>query len=122
MLADRFIVPTVPSFEYPRSDLPPNVRFVGRVRPQLSRHYFRPDWWSELHGERPVVHVTQGIDDDDDPSRLIEPTIRALRDDDVFVVVSTGGRDVAARIAWSGAGIDLGTDRQTPEAITARCR
>jgi UDP:flavonoid glycosyltransferase YjiC (YdhE family) len=94
VLADRFIVPTVPSFEYPRSDLPPNVRFVGRVRPQPSRHWVRPGWWSELDGDRPVVHVTQNIDDDDDPSRLIEPTIRALGDHDVFVVVSTGGRDV----------------------------
>ena len=95
VLADRFIVPTVPSFEYPRSDLAPNVRFVGAVHPLPARTYLRPRWWSELDDDRPVVHVTQGTVDNDDLSRLIEPTIEALAAEDVTVVVTTGGRDVA---------------------------
>jgi MGT family glycosyltransferase len=177
VLADRLIVPTVPSFEYPRSDLAPNVRFVGAVHPQPSRDYVAPSWWCELDGARPVVHVTQGTVDNDDLSRLIEPAIEALGDDDVTVVVTTGDRDVrdikvalpsntrvaeyiphgvllpkvdvmvtnggygavqralstgvplvvagstedkpevAARVAWSGAGIDLRTGTPTPAAI-----
>ena len=95
VMADRFIVPTVPSFEYPRSDLPPNVRFVGAVHPQPVRDYVPPSWWRDLDGRRPVVHVTQGTVDNDDLSRLIEPTIDALGDEDVTVVATTGGRDVA---------------------------
>jgi len=94
VLADRFIVPTVPSFEYPRRDLAPNVRFVGAVHPQPSTGYVPPPWWSELHGSRPVVHVTQGTVDNEDLSRLIEPTIEALANEDVTLVVTTGGRDV----------------------------
>jgi len=31
LLADRYISPTVPEFDYPRSDLPANVRYVGTV-------------------------------------------------------------------------------------------
>jgi hypothetical protein len=77
ILADRLIVPTVPSFEYPRSDLPSNIRFVGAVHPQPARGYQFPAWWSELDGDRPVVHVTQGTVDNDDLSRLIEPTRRS---------------------------------------------
>jgi MGT family glycosyltransferase len=178
-LADRFIVPTVPSFEYPRSDLPANVRFVGAVHPQPSRGYEPPRWWNELEGDRPVVHVTQGTVDNDDLGRLIEPTIEALAGGDAMVVVTTGGRDVgeigvpmppnvyaaeyiphdvllpkvdvmitnggygavqravstgvplvvagstedkpevAARVAWSGAGINLATGTPTPSMIRA---
>ena len=33
VLADRLIVPTIPEFEYHRSDLPDHVRFVGAVSP-----------------------------------------------------------------------------------------
>ncbi len=94
VLADRFIVPTVPSFEYPRSDLAPNVRFVGAVHPQPSRGYLPPEWWAKLDSGRPVVHVTQGTVDNEDLSRLIEPTIEALADEDVTLIVTTGGRDV----------------------------
>jgi UDP:flavonoid glycosyltransferase YjiC (YdhE family) len=95
VLADRFIVPTVPAFEYPRSDLPPNVRFVGAVHQQPSAGCALPEWWSALDDERPVVHVTQGTVDNADTSRLIEPTVAALGEEDVTVVVSTGGRDIA---------------------------
>jgi MGT family glycosyltransferase len=94
VLAERYIVPTVPSFEYPRSDLAPNVRFVGAVHPQSARCYVPPRWFKTLDDDRPVVHVTQGTIDHYDLSRLIEPTIEALADEDVTVVVTTGGRDV----------------------------
>jgi MGT family glycosyltransferase len=92
--ADRFIVPTVPEFEYPRGDLPANVRFVGAVHPRPSTDWTPPAWWHRLDDGRPVVHVTQGTVDNEDPSRLIEPTITALADEDVTVVVTTGGRDI----------------------------
>ena len=94
-LADRVIVPTIPEFEYPRSDLPAHVRFVGAVSPRPSDDFIAPAWWRELHRNRPVVHVTQGTVDNADLTRLIEPTIRALADEDVTVVVTTGGRPVS---------------------------
>jgi MGT family glycosyltransferase len=94
VLADRLIVPTIPEFEYHRSDLPDHVRFVGAVSPEPADDFVPPPWWSELSAARPVVHVTQGTIDNADLSRLIEPTIEALADEDVTVVVTTGGRPV----------------------------
>ncbi len=95
VLADRYIAPTVPEFDYPRSDLPHNVRYVGAVHPSPTRRFRRPPWWAELDGDRPVVHVTQGTIDNADLSRLLEPTIDALGGEDVIVVATTGGRDVS---------------------------
>jgi MGT family glycosyltransferase len=95
LLADRYIAPTVPAFDYPRSDLPAHVRYVGAVHPQLTRGFRPPPWWRELDGDRPVVHVTQGTVDNADLGRLLEPTIEALGGEDVIVVATTGGRDVA---------------------------
>jgi MGT family glycosyltransferase len=94
VLADRLIVPTIPEFEYHRSDLPAHVRFVGAVSPEPAQGFVAPSWWGELSADRPVVHVTQGTIDNADLSRLIEPTIEALADEDVTVVVTTGGRPV----------------------------
>lgn len=179
VLADRLIVPTVPELEYPRTDLPAGVRFVGVVRPRPVEGFVPPRWWGLLDGDRPVVHVTQGTVDNVDLTRLIEPTIAALAGSDAIVVVSTGGApvdtitvpipantfvaeylphdqllpkvdilvtnggygavqralsagvpiivagstedkpEVAARVAWSGAGINLRTGTPTPAAVAA---
>ena len=138
-----------------------------------------PDWWPELGGGRPVVHVTQGTLDNADPRRLLLLTTSALAREDVLVVATTGGPDpeplraglppnvrfarfvphdrllphtdvmvtnggyggvqqalahgvplvvagdsedkpeVAARVHWSGAGIDLHTGRPS-RAMVAR--
>lgn len=94
-LADRVIVPTIPEFEYRRSDLPSHVRFVGAVTPSPADNFTPPLWWDQLNSGRPVVHVTQGTVDNADLTRLIEPTVEALAGEDVTVVVSTGGRPVS---------------------------
>jgi len=48
---------------------------------------------ADLDG-RTVVHVSQGTVANSDPTELIIPTLQALADEDVLVVVSTGGRPV----------------------------
>lgn len=93
--ADHFAQFTVPGFEYPRRDLPPTVSFVGPVS-RISRPAALPDWWPDLDDGRPVVHVSQGTIANEDPSELILPTLRALADRDVLVVVTTGGAPLAA--------------------------
>jgi MGT family glycosyltransferase len=182
LLADRYISPTVEEFDYPRSDLPANVRYVGAVHPAPAQGFRPPPWWSELDGDRPVVHVTQGTIDNADLGRLLEPTIDALGAEDVIVVATTGGRDisrlkvplplntlvaehipheillpkvdvmvtnggygavqralatgvplvvagntedkpeVAARVAWTRAGVNLRTGTPTPRAIRSAVR
>jgi MGT family glycosyltransferase len=89
------IVPTIPEFEYHRSDLPDHVRFVGAVTPEPTERFVAPRWWKELSTDRPVVHVTQGTIDNADLTRLIEPTIEAFSDENVTLVVTTGGRPVS---------------------------
>jgi UDP:flavonoid glycosyltransferase YjiC (YdhE family) len=176
-LAERFWQLTVPNFEYPRSDLPANVAFAGPILPEATGQL--PEWWGDLDGTRPVVHVTQGTVDNHDLSMLVGPTIAGLADEDVLVVATTGGRpisdlpvalpgnarvaefipyhlllekvdvmvtnggyggvqfalangvplvvageredkpDIAARVAGSGVGQNLGTGRPTPERVAA---
>ena len=93
--ADRYAQFTVPGFEYPRRDLPSNVAFVGPVA-RAPRTGSLPEWWPDLDGPRPVVHVSQGTVANDRPEELTLPTIRALAERDVLVVVTTGGTPVAA--------------------------
>lgn len=89
--ADALVQPTVPSFEYPLSDAPENLHFIGPLTGHSSP-FPLPDWWADLDGSRPVVHVTQGTVANLDYSQTIAPTLEALADDDVLVVVATGGR------------------------------
>src|SRR4051812_49312971 len=87
---------TTEAFEYPRSDLPPQVHFVGPILPEAPRDFTQPAWWSDLEGNRPVVLVTQGTVANHDLNELIGPTIKALADHDILVVVTTGGKPVAS--------------------------
>lgn len=175
---DAVLQLTVPAFEYPRSDLPPTVSFLGPLAGRPPRDAPLPDWWGDLEG-RTVVHVTQGTVSNAVVEDLLVPTIRGLAEEDLLVVATTGrdtgpllaalgappanlrvapflpydlllpltaamvtnggyggvhaalrhgvplvvgGRteekvEVAARVAWSGTGIDLKAQRPTPRAV-----
>ena len=91
--ADAIVQFTVQAFEYPRSDAPPQLHFIGPLSATGSQAPL-PPWWDELDGTKPVVHVTQGTVANIDYRQLIAPTLKALAGDDVLVVVSTGGRPV----------------------------
>jgi MGT family glycosyltransferase len=173
--AEAIVQFTVPAFEYKRSDAPATLHFAGPLSATGSQAVL-PDWWPDLDGARPVVHVTQGTVANVDYSQAIAPTLEALSDEDVLVVVSTGGRpldtlpplpenaraatylpydellprtavfvtnggyggvqyalrygvpivatggkedkpEVGARVAWSGVGRRLRTERPTPRAL-----
>lgn len=87
---------SVAELEYPRRELPDSVRFVGPVvaRAAPTPGADLPAWWDDLDTDSPVVLVTQGTIDTVDLGRLIAPTLRALADEDVLVVATTGGRPV----------------------------
>ena len=72
-----------------------NVRFVGSVLPEAPVSGARPAWWPDLDDGRPVVHVSQGTIFNRDFDQLVRPTLDALADRDVLVVVATGGRPLA---------------------------
>ena len=89
--SDLYLQGSVPSFEYPRTDMPHQVRFIGASIPPAPLGWQQPEWWRELDSPPPVVLVTQGtINNDFD--QLIRPAIRALADQHVQVLVTTGSR------------------------------
>lgn len=99
---ERFQLPEVhlqmciPSLELPRTDMPPNVKFIGGVpASDIDVWADKPEWWSEVEGnyqEKDVIAVTQGTLDLD-YTELVIPAIEALRDRvDAIVVVVLGVR------------------------------
>jgi len=85
---------STPAFEYPRTSLPPNVHWVGALRPDPV-DWAEPAWWPDVTASsRPVVHVTQGSLRAD-MTELVVPALRALADDDVLVVVPSGAASPA---------------------------
>jgi MGT family glycosyltransferase len=97
-----YLQSTVPSFEYPRSDLPPHVHFIGPLLPEANDDLLPPRWWPELAGSRKVVLLTQGTVATG-PDQLLAPAIRALADEPVLVVATTGGPTSALLDALGGA-------------------
>ena len=84
----------VPGFEYDQP-LPAAVHFVGAHRPLAPAEWAPPDWWGDLDGGLPIVHVTQGTIRVD-PHELVLPVVEALADEPVLVVVTTGAIDPAS--------------------------
>jgi UDP:flavonoid glycosyltransferase YjiC (YdhE family) len=82
-----YLQPSVPSFEYPRSDLPPQVHFVGALLPATPADLPLPAWWPELTSGRPVVLVTQGTVATN-VRDLIGPAIQGLAGEDLLVVAA----------------------------------
>jgi UDP:flavonoid glycosyltransferase YjiC (YdhE family) len=96
LLPEAYLQLTVSAFEFPRSDLPRSVHFVGAL-PIIPKQAPLPGWAHELDGGRKVVLATQGTVSNHDFSQLIVPTLEGLaNDDDLLVVVTTGGRPVEA--------------------------
>ena len=176
---DVFLQPTIRELEYPRSDLPSQVHFIGPLVPRANPGAVLPAWWPELEDAHrrgvPIVLVTQGTLATD-PRELIAPALRGLSGEKLFVVATTGALDVvpdnarvapfipfdalmpmlsamvtnggygavqtavrhgvplvvaggseekpeiAARVAWCGAGINLRTGRPKPAAVCAAVR
>ena len=94
--SDAFLELSVPGFEFPRSDLPRTVQFVGGL-PIAPNQTSRPAWAGDLDGARKVALVTQGTVSNHDFGELVVPALAALADEpDVLVVVSAGGRSIDA--------------------------
>jgi UDP:flavonoid glycosyltransferase YjiC (YdhE family) len=113
-LADAIVQFTVADFEYPRPDSGTPVHFVGPMTrrtapdappealpaPVAGDAHPVPPWWGDLAAAReagvPIVHLTQGTIANADPEDLILPTVRALAEERVLVVVSSAGRSIPA--------------------------
>jgi MGT family glycosyltransferase len=79
-----------PGFEYQRSDLSDNIRFIGPLLPYSKKKEGKP-WYNEkLNRYEKMILVTQGTVEKD-CSKLIIPTLEAFKDSRYLVVVTTGG-------------------------------
>ncbi|MBW4605563.1 MAG: glycosyltransferase [Calothrix sp. FI2-JRJ7] len=83
---------TTPSFEYPRSDLAPQIHFIGTFLPPAPA-FTPPAWWDDLKLDKRIIHVTQGTVATE-ARDLILPTIEALANEDVLLIVTTGGQPI----------------------------
>lgn len=96
LLATQYLAATVPEFEYPRSDLPRQVRFTGAMLPAAPQQWTEPGWWADVAAARaagrPVVLVTQGTVATE-AHKLLLPAIRGLADMDALVIGTTAGAD-----------------------------
>jgi MGT family glycosyltransferase len=172
-----FLEYSAEEFEYPIKNKHKNLHFVGPLTPKIQSGAEEPVWLKEIDGSKPVILVTQGTISNSDFNQIVNPTIQALADSDVRVIVTAGGGDVStiqsspnahverylpyhhvlpradmfitnggyngvqqalsfgvpvisggttedkpfvsARVAWSGAGINLQTGTPTAEQIRA---
>ncbi|ROW16112.1 hypothetical protein VPNG_01964 [Cytospora leucostoma] len=111
----------VPSFEYPRSDWPPQFQFIGFLplaRPPPDGYPNLPGWWDELVStDKKVVVVAQGTVETD-PNDLIIPTVEAMRGrDDVLVVAIMGRKGAGLPGDFDKPGNALVTDYLNYDAV-----
>jgi len=88
--ADLLLQSGTPGFEYFRSDLGKNVRFIGPLLPhggKKTQSYQLPGWYRQF---KKKILVTQGTVETD-VEKIIVPTLEAFKNTDVLVVATTGG-------------------------------
>ncbi|WP_276481129.1 glycosyltransferase [Paraflavitalea pollutisoli] len=79
-----------PGFEYKRSDLGSNIRFLGPLLPHQSSQQ-APRWFdARLEQYDRVILVTQGTVEKD-PEKIIVPTLEAFKNSKHLVIATTGG-------------------------------
>lgn len=103
---DLFLQFTGDAFEYPRSDMPSKVRYVGPVLPNKTSSFKEPAWWTELDGSKPVVLVTQGTFANFDLQELLQPTLMALKEDNALVIAATGRANIDDLLAPSNSRVE----------------
>lgn len=78
-----------PSFEYKRSDLSKNIRFIGPLLPYSQKQ--QKPFKIERHTEYDkIVLVTQGTVEKD-VNKIIIPTLEAFKNTNTLVIATTGG-------------------------------
>jgi UDP:flavonoid glycosyltransferase YjiC (YdhE family) len=79
-----------PGFEYNRSDLGKNIRFIGALLPHTTKKDVQPWFDEKLTQFSKIILVTQGTVERD-ISKLLVPTLEAFKDSEYLIVATTGG-------------------------------
>ncbi len=88
--SDLFLQSGSPGFEYRRSDLGDNIRYIGALLPHSSATQHAQWFDQRLNKYSTVVLVTQGTVEKD-VNKLLVPAIEAFQQTDVLLIVTTGG-------------------------------
>lgn len=92
--ATIFLQSGTPGFEYYRSDLGQNIRFIGSLLPYQSKKQGTPWYNAKLNRYEKIVIVTQGTVEKN-TEKIIVPTLEAFKNTDVLVIATTGGSGTA---------------------------
>jgi MGT family glycosyltransferase len=88
--SDVYLQSGTPGFEYKRSDMGKNIRYIGALLPYAAGES-KPGWYDErVTRYKSVVLVTQGTVEND-PKKLLIPTLEAFKNTDTLVICTTGG-------------------------------
>lgn len=100
LTADVVFQSGVPGFAYPRRNPNPKVQFVGALLPYkttVATSFAQPE---KLAAYKPVILISQGTVEKD-ASKLIVPTLEALKDTGALLIVTTGhGQTEALRKSY----------------------
>ena len=92
--SDLLLQSGTPGFEYYRSDLGNNIRFIGALLPYTKGK--QTQWFDErLNKYKRIVLATQGTVERD-VEKILVPTLEAFRNTDTLVVATTGGSQTQA--------------------------
>jgi MGT family glycosyltransferase len=79
-----------PGFDYKRSDLAKNIRFLGPLFPPSKNVSNGLSFKEKIKSYKKVILVTQGTVEAD-VDKLITPTLEAFKNTDFLVIATTGG-------------------------------
>jgi UDP:flavonoid glycosyltransferase YjiC (YdhE family) len=85
-----FLQSGTPGFEYKRSDLGKNIRFIGALLPARASTKPAIDLHAKVRAFKKVILVTQGTIEKD-PEKLLVPVLDAYKNTDFLVIATTGG-------------------------------
>jgi MGT family glycosyltransferase len=101
--SDLYLQSGTPGFEYRRSDMGSNIRFIGSLLPYSAGQQSSRCTDIRLSQFEKVITVTQGTVEKD-VEKLLVPTLEAFKNTDTLVVCTTGGsktRELKERFPYS---------------------
>lgn len=88
--SDLYLQSGTPGFEYRRTDIGKNIRYIGSLLPYSSVQKTSSWFDARLNQFEKIVIVTQGTVEKD-VEKIIVPTLEAFKNTDTLVVCTTGG-------------------------------
>jgi MGT family glycosyltransferase len=88
--SDLYLQSGTPGFEYRRSDMGKNIRFIGSLLPYSPGKKSTPWQDARLKQYQTIVLVTQGTVEKD-VEKLLVPALEAFKDTSTLVICTTGG-------------------------------